>query len=143
MRLYCALPAITLLVLAYTSGTSTEAAAQVTAPITIGQRVRVSTESGATYVGLVGMVTSSVIEVQDEEGSRSVVPLSTVRRLEVSRGQKSNARKGGFIGFVTGAITGAGIGFSGGDAFLMGAVIASATQQAGQGFLCGGPGGVM
>ena len=41
MRLYCALPTITLLVLAHTLGTSTEAAAQDTPPIAVGERVSV------------------------------------------------------------------------------------------------------
>ncbi len=115
MRLCSALPAITLLALAHTLGASTEATAQDTPPIAVGQRVRVSTESGATYVGSVGMVTSAVMEVQDEEGSQSSVPLSTVRRLEVSRGQKSARGKGAVIGSLTGALTGAVIGFSLGD----------------------------
>ena len=146
MRLYCALPTITLLVLAHTLGTSTEAAAQDTPPIAVGERVRVSTASGATYVGLVGMVTSAVIEVQDEEGSRSSVPLSTVRRLEVSRGQKSNASAGAFIGFVTGAITGALIGGSLGDAPpIFGGETSplSAEKKAFIGFLLGGAGGAI
>ena len=147
MRLYCALPTITLLVLAHTLGTSTEAAAQDTPPIAVGERVRVSTASGATYVGLVGMVTSAVIEVQDEEGSRSSVPLSTVRRLEVSRGQKSNASAGAFIGFVTGAITGALIGGSLGDdpPFFGGdePFPFSAEKKAFIGFLLGGAGGAI
>ena len=145
MRLYCALPTITLLVLAHTLGTSTEAAAQDTPPIAVGERVRVSTASGATYVGLVGMVTSAVIEVQDEEGSRSSVPLSTVRRLEVSRGQKSNASAGAFIGFVTGAITGALIGGSLGDdpPLLSEAFFFSAGEKAGIGFLLGAGGGAI
>ena len=103
MRLCCALPAITLLALAHTLGASTEAAAQDTPPIAVGERVRVSTESGATHEGLVSMATSGVIEVRDEEGSQSSVPLSTVTRLEVSRGQQSK----GVIGFWVGA--GAGV----------------------------------
>ena len=59
MRLYCALPAITLLALALSA--SSEAAAQDTPPIAVGQRVRVSTESGATHVGLVTAFSSGAL----------------------------------------------------------------------------------
>ena len=88
-------------------GLSSGLAAQ--APVAVGERVRVSTESGATHVGPVIMATSGAIEVQDEEGGRPSVPLSTVTRLEVSRGQRSNLGVGLFAGAGAGALVGLAI----------------------------------
>ena len=44
MRLCCAAPTMILLALAYTLAAPTEAAAQDTPPVAVGERVRVSTE---------------------------------------------------------------------------------------------------
>ncbi len=103
MRLFCALPTITLLALAHTLGVSTEAAAQDTPPIAVGQRVRVTTESGATHVGLVTALSSGALELQGEGGSQRF-PAASVTRLEVSRGRKSRAELGAGIGFTAGAL---------------------------------------
>jgi hypothetical protein len=100
MRLYSGLPAITLLALAQTLGGSTEATAQDMPPVAVGERVRVSTESGVTHVGEVTSLTSGALVLQGEEGSqRSSVPMASVMRLEVSRGQQSKAG----LGYVVGA----------------------------------------
>jgi len=42
-------------------------------------------------------------------------PLASVTRLDMSRGQKSHGRLGAVVGFLTGALSGAVIGFSLGD----------------------------
>ena len=147
MRLCCALPAITLLALALTLGASTEATAQDTPPVAVGQRVRVSTESGATHVGLVTALSSGALELQDEEGSqRFSVPLASVTRLDVSRGLKSNTGKGAGVGFLAGAVTGVLIGFSLGDdppLFSDDPFPFSAEVKAAVGFFLGGGGGAI
>jgi hypothetical protein len=100
MRLCCALPTITLLALAQTFGISTEALAQDTPPIAEGQRVRVSTESGATHEGLVTAISAGGLQLQGEDGSlRFSVPIASMTQLEVSRGQRSKAG----VGFLVGA----------------------------------------
>lgn len=134
---------ISLTVLAMLSRASADLAAQDSL-VSVGERVRVSTESGETYVGLVSLATSGVIEVLDE-GTASSVPLSTVTRLEVSRGQKSNGRKGAVIGSLSGALSGAVIGFSLGDdpPLFSEAFFFSAGEKAGIGFLLGAGGGAI
>ena len=58
--------AVFFLVLACISGPSAEIAAQDTPTVAVGERVRVSTESGATHVGLLSAMTSGALEVQGE-----------------------------------------------------------------------------
>ena len=77
-------------------------AAQDTLTVTVGERVRVSTESGVTHVGLLSAMTSGALEVQGEGGSQRF-SVASVTRLDVSRGQKSHV----FVGFLVGA--GAGL----------------------------------
>ncbi len=104
MRLYCALPGITLLALAHTLGASTKATAQDMPPVAVGERVRVSTESGATHVGLVTALSSGALELQGEAGSQPFsVPMASMTRLEVRR-QHSKAVIGLLVGAGAGAL---------------------------------------
>ena len=95
--------AVIFLVLACISGPSAEIAAQGTLAVAVGERVRVSTESGATHVGLLSAMTSDALEVQSEGGSQRF-SVASVTRLDVSRGQKSNAVLGAGVGFAAGAL---------------------------------------
>ena len=90
------------LVLACISGPAAEITAQDTLTVAVGERVRVSTESGATHVGLLSAMTSGAFEVQGDGGSQRF-SVASVTRLDVSRGQKSHV----FVGFLLGA--GAGL----------------------------------
>jgi len=81
-----------------------EVVAQGPPPVSVGQRVRVSTESGTTHVGVISIAASGVIGILDEAGIQSSFPLSTVTRLEVSRGQSGNAATGALIGFAAGSL---------------------------------------
>lgn len=72
--------------------------------VRVGERVRLSTDSGAMHVGFVAVATPDVIEVLEQQGSRASVPVSTVTRIEVSRGQKSNIQLGAGLGFAAGAL---------------------------------------
>ena len=92
--------AVIFLVLAGISG---PLAAQGTLTVTVGERVRVSTESGATHVGLLSATTSGALEVQGEGGSQRF-SVASVTRLDVSRGQKSHTLLGAGIGFAAGAL---------------------------------------
>ena len=92
--------AVSLLVLSCTSG---PIAAQDTLTVAVGERVRVSTESGATHVGLLSAMTSGALEVQSEGGSQRF-SVASVTRLDVSRGQKSHILLGAGIGFAAGAL---------------------------------------
>ena len=65
--------------------------------------MRVSTESGATHVGLLSEMTSGALEVQGEGGSQRF-SVASVRRLDVSRGQKSHILLGAGIGLGAGAL---------------------------------------
>ena len=95
--------AVIFLVLACISGPSAEIAAQDTLTVAVGERVRVSTESGATHVGLLSAMTSGALEVQGPGGSQRL-SVASVTRLDVSRGRKSNAGLGALIGFAAGAV---------------------------------------
>ena len=95
--------AVFFLVLACISGPSAEIAAQDTPTVAVGERVRVSTESGATHVGLLSAMTSGALEVQGEGGSQRFL-VASVTRLGVSGGRKSHALLGAGIGFAAGAL---------------------------------------
>ena len=143
MRTWRMLRAITLLTLAHTLGAS-EATAQDTAPGAVGERVRVSTESGAIHMGLVTALSSGALELQEDEEAkqRFSIPLASVTRFEVSRGEKSHAGTVGGIGSLAGAVTGALLGFSAGDdPPLFGSdepFLFSAWEKATVGFFIGG-----
>ena len=94
--------AVIFLVLACISG---PLAAQDTLTVAVGERVRVSTESGATHVGLLSAMTSGALEVQGE-GASQRFSVAFVTRLDVSRGQKSHTLLGAGIGFAAGALVG-------------------------------------
>jgi len=79
----------------------TEMAAQE--PLQPGTRVRVT----APDCGLRGQATRlEALRADTLVLDTSECPLASVTRLDVSRGRKSNGRKGAGIGFLTGAVTG-------------------------------------
>ena len=87
--------------------------AQESPSIQSGARVRVSA-SGEAYRGLIGTVSGydswSIGIKPDNEQSSVWVPLNSVTRLQQSRGQKSNTRKGALIGLLAGGAVGAVVG---------------------------------
>ena len=90
-------------------GAPTEIAAQE--PLASGARVRVT----APDCALRGQAaTFRAIRADTLVLETTECPLASVTRLDMSRGQKSHAR-GAVVGFLTGALAGAVIGFSLGD----------------------------
>jgi hypothetical protein len=90
---------------------SIPALGQSTPPVAVGQRIRVWTDSAEAITGDVGALDSSALRI-DHAGRDSVtVPMSVLRRVEVSRaigsksaGGKKGALRGAIIGAVIGAI---------------------------------------
>lgn len=100
---------VTLLVLT----SSIELLAQGSPELVPGARVRVSalTVPYGKMIGTVISLTADTLVIENENLLYSIaVPISSVSKLEVSRGQKSAAGKGAGIGFVVGAVIGAAIG---------------------------------
>ena len=95
-------------------------ASQNPAAISSGDRVRVTTPSlsGGPFVGTVGTLDNDSLVVQGAGDPRRLA-LGSVTHLELSRGLKSNARRGAGIGFLLGAGVGAAIG-SGCDTYSLG-----------------------
>jgi hypothetical protein len=87
--------------------------AQRQPPVYAGARVRVSAP-GEGYRGLIGTVSGydgETIGITPDNQHTSVwVPLTSVKRLQESRGQKGNTRKGAFIGLVVGGALCAAVG---------------------------------
>ncbi len=95
-------------------------------PIEPGTRVRISHEcgtrtlyGGATRVdcrtdkGTIAVLTAdSVVLTIGESATQLAVPLASVNRLEVVRGQKSNVGTGAGIGLVVGMVAGAVWGYA-------------------------------
>src|SRR5438876_4910547 len=96
-------------------------AAQGTAPVDVGRRVRVRTDSGNAFIGtLVGQDTVALQvrvpswAVTRDSGDRDslvvMVPRNHLRQFEISAGRRSNAGKGLAIGFGAGAAVGLAAG---------------------------------
>jgi hypothetical protein len=95
---------LVLLALTGTFGSWADAAAQDTAWVEVGERVRVSTEAGATHVGLITALTPGAIELErDVDGRPISVPTAWMTRLEVSR-EHSRAVRGALIGLGVGVV---------------------------------------
>ena len=93
-----------------------DALAQANAPVQPGQRVRLRSAVAQTpeLVGVVEAVRPDTLLVRDDDRSvATAVPLTTVDRLQVSRGRHSHWVSGAGIGFVVGAATGAILGVAG------------------------------
>jgi hypothetical protein len=81
---------------------SVEATAQAPLPIAVDQRVRVWSDAAGAITGRVGLVTPGTVQVVPDERDPSMVAVSAIRRVEVSRGRTSRG-----AGFKKGAIRGA------------------------------------
>lgn len=104
-RLESAAPRVPILLLACIGAPSAEIEAQDPLPVTAGERVRVTTESGATHWGRVGAVAPGWLTLQGgENGQDLTVPITSVRKLDVTRGQKSNGGVGLLVGAGVGVI---------------------------------------
>jgi len=81
-------------------------------PVGLGQRVRVTTDSGPWIGTLVHQDTSGLTLHGPglSDSSAVTIPLDRVRQLEISVGRQSNAGKGALIGFGLGAATGLALG---------------------------------
>ena len=89
-------------------GFGVDLAAQVSAPVAVGDRVRVGTISGQVRIGLLNAVTSDALELDDDrDGQRVSIPLPSVSRFEVSRGEGSKAVTGLLVGGLGGLAVGA------------------------------------
>lgn len=103
--------ALLLAVLAVTA--PCELNAQQDSTLAVGERVRISkrprsAEYGDPVTGSLTEIRRDTLVVQVESPNVFVfVPLSSVKKLEVSRGKKSRARTGATVGFWGGALAGA------------------------------------
>ena len=83
-------------------------------PAGIGQRVRVTMDSGTgAWIGTLVRQDSTSITLHGpglSDSSAVTLPLDRVRQLEMSVGRQSNAGKGALIGFGVGAATGLAVG---------------------------------
>ena len=83
-------------------------------PAGIGQRVRVTMDSGTgAWIGTLVRRDSTSMTLHGpglSDSSAVTLPLDRVRQLEMSVGRQSNAGKGALIGFGVGAATGLAVG---------------------------------
>ena len=81
-------------------------------PVGLGQRVRVTTDSGPWIGTLVHQDTSGLTLHGPglSDSSAVTIPLDRVRQLEISVGHQSNAGRGALIGLGVGAVTGLALG---------------------------------
>jgi hypothetical protein len=91
----------------------TRLGAQSTAPVAVGERVRITTPSqrgGYRYVGsVIGVQGDSVLlKTRDLAGPRSVA-ISDITALDISLGERGNTRRGLLYGSVIGAGLGAAL----------------------------------
>jgi len=110
-----------------------------------GSRVRVKT-SDSKVVGTLTETTDEELALRLENGSLVRIPLTTIERLEVSRGKKGNAGKGLLIGLGAGVLLGwAGANTGCNEKGFLSSLdnIGCASGQAAGGFLVGLVGGVV
>ncbi len=86
----------------------TGAAAQDT--LNAGDKVRVTTEVERVVGYWVSSDGKRLVFNAEQSGLQLALPLDSVSKLEVSRGQRSRAGKGALIGLAVGAGVGAGVG---------------------------------
>src|SRR5690349_20815158 len=84
---------------------SIPAFAQSPPPVAVGQRIRIWTDAAEAIVGNVGAVDSSSLHIDRAGRDRTAIPLSAVRRVEVSRAssKSTGAKKGAMRGAIIGA----------------------------------------
>jgi hypothetical protein len=111
------------------------AVAQEPTPVQPGQRVRVRSllAHRPVVTGAVESIGRDTLVVRPEAGAAAAIPLSSIARLEVSRGRHSRWLTGLVVGAGAGAVTGAIIGaathdeddwlFSAGENAVLGAVL--------------------
>ena len=78
------------------------AAAQTRVPVAVDQRVRIWTDAADAVVGRVTAVNQETVQVAPDGRDATAVPVSAMRRVEISRGRISRG-----AGFKKGAIRGA------------------------------------
>jgi hypothetical protein len=82
--------------------------AQATIPVAVDQRARITTND-ATYVGRVVTVAADSLRLATDEADPISIATPSIRRVEVSRGRESKAKKyairGAIIAGVIGAIS--------------------------------------
>lgn len=101
---------------------SLKLAAQTPGAVMVGQRVRLTTDSGP-WIGTLVRQDSGGLTLQGpglSDSSVVTVSVDRIRRIDVSLGRQSNAGKGAAIGFGVGATLGlvAGIACASSDSFL-------------------------
>jgi hypothetical protein len=91
--------------------------AQDTSALHAGARVRLTTETGRFVGTLQSRANDSVTILDASRNAVLVVAMGTVRRLEVSRGERSRTGRGALIGLVSGTAAGvlAGLVLCGGN----------------------------
>jgi hypothetical protein len=77
-------------------------AAQTRVPVAVDQRVRIWTDAADAVIGRVTAVNPDIVQVAPDGGEAAMVPISAMRRVEISRGRTSRG-----AGFKKGAIRGA------------------------------------
>src|SRR6476469_988545 len=87
-------------------GSSMPAHAQTLLPIRIDQRVRIWTASADAMIGRVAAVARDTIQIEVDGRARETVAAVTIRKIEISGGQKSRGA-GAKRGAIRGALIGA------------------------------------
>lgn len=93
------------------------ATAQESLPVRPGDRVRVTAfglVGGRSVATFLSLQSDTFLLQRGQQEAPLVVPLSSVTRFEVSRGQRSKWAEGLGIGFFVGAIVGAVVGYASG-----------------------------
>ena len=93
---------VCLVVLAVLSGLAPPASAQSSLPIAIDQRVRLWTNAAEAVTGRVTAVTPATVHIAVDDRDPVSVAVTSVRRVEISRGRTSRG-----AGFRKGALRGA------------------------------------
>jgi hypothetical protein len=78
-------------------------------PVSLGQRVRITTSAESKpIVGVLRQVDDRQLVIDDGKGSLTSVPTTDVRKIQVSTGRRSNVKRG----FIIGALLGAALGIA-------------------------------
>ena len=89
--------------------------AQATGSVAPGARVRVHTRDQGVVIGTVREVDDSALMLEARRPDSGALPWTTITRLEVSAGRSTNAWRGLGYGALIGSLTGAVLGFAGGE----------------------------
>ena len=88
-------------------GLSASVWAQSTLPIAVDQRVRIWTAAAEAVTGKVVGVTRDTLQIAVDGRDQTTVAVATVRRVEVSRGRESKAKKYAIRGAIISGLLGA------------------------------------